>query len=112
MVLSLFVLSLGLFVVFVTDGYVGAWVGMEINILGFMCYLGVKSLTNLRVLVDYFVFQRLGSTLFLYGVVFLLQFRAQRTAIMGISLLHLGLLCKAGLFPFWVWVPAVVNSSG
>ena len=105
-------LIFGLIVMVSTDRHISAWVGMEVNILGFMCLLGIKSVLNMRVLVNYFVFQRFGSTLYLFGSIVVLHFEGLNITLLGYFLVHLGLLCKAGLFPFWVWVPSVVNSRG
>lgn len=105
-------LIFGLIVMVSTDGHISAWVGIEVNMLGFMCLLGVKSVLNMRVLVNYFVFQRFGSTLYLFGSTVVLHCEGLNITLLGYFLVHLGLLCKAGLFPFWVWVPSVVNSRG
>jgi len=112
MVLSFFTLVFGLVVMVSTDSHITAWVGIEVNMLGFMCLLGIKSTLNMRVLVNYFVFQRFGSTIYLFGSTIILHCERLRVAMLGYFLVHLGLLCKAGLFPFWVWVPSVVNSRG
>nr|ATB19123.1 NADH dehydrogenase subunit 2 [Bathymodiolus manusensis] len=112
MVLSFFTLVFGLVVMVSTDSHMTAWVGMEVNMLGFMCLLGIKSTLNMRVLVNYFVFQSFGSTMYLFGSTIILHCESLSVAMLGYFLVHLGLLCKAGLFPFWVWVPSVVNSSG
>lgn len=75
---------------------------MEVNILGFICLLGIKPVLNMRVLVNYFVFQRLGSSMFLFGSIVVLHFESLNISLLGYVFVHLGLLCKAGLFPFWV----------
>nr|WIW39744.1 NADH dehydrogenase subunit 2 [Bathymodiolus septemdierum] len=111
-VLSSSALVFGLIVMISTDSHMSAWVGMEVNMLGFMCLLGVKSVLNMRVLVNYFVFQSFGSTMYLFGSTVVLHCENLNITLLGYFLVHLGLLCKAGLFPFWVWVPSVVNSSG
>lgn len=109
-VLSFSTLVFGLIVIVSTDRHISAWVGMEVNMLGFMCLLGVKSVLNMRVLVNYFVFQRFGSTIYLFGSTIVLHCESLFITLLGYFLVHLGLLCKAGIFPFWVWVPSVVNS--
>lgn len=111
-VLSSSALIFGLIIMVSTDRHISAWVGIEVNILGFICLLGVKSVLNMRVLVNYFVFQRFGSTLYLFGSTVVLHCEGLNITLLGYFLVHLGLLCKAGLFPFWVWVPSVVNSRG
>nr|YP_009520110.1 NADH dehydrogenase subunit 2 [Bathymodiolus securiformis]ATB19141.1 NADH dehydrogenase subunit 2 [Bathymodiolus securiformis] len=111
MVLSVFTLTFGLIIMISTDSHLTAWVGMEVNMLGFMCLLGIKSVLNMRVLINYFVFQSFGSTMYLFGSSVILHCESFNIALLGYFLIHLGLLCKAGLFPFWVWVPSVVNSS-
>nr|YP_010230679.1 NADH dehydrogenase subunit 2 [Bathymodiolus brooksi]QSV10356.1 NADH dehydrogenase subunit 2 [Bathymodiolus brooksi] len=110
-VLSFSTLVFGLIVMVSTDSHMSAWVGMEVNMLGFMCLLGVKSVLNMRVLVNYFVFQSFGSTMYLFGSTIVLHCESLFITLLGYFLVHLGLLCKAGIFPFWVWVPSVVNSS-
>lgn len=95
-------LVFGLIVIISTDRHISAWVGIEVNILGFMCLLGVKSVLNMRVLVNYFVFQRFGSTMYLFGSTVVLHCENLNITLLGYFLVHLGLLCKAGLFPFWV----------
>lgn len=63
-------------------------------------------------MINYFVFQRFVSTIYLFGSSVILHCERFNIALLGYFLIHLGLLCKAGLFPFWLWVPSVVNSSG
>nr|YP_009407576.1 NADH dehydrogenase subunit 2 [Gigantidas platifrons]ASB29952.1 NADH dehydrogenase subunit 2 [Gigantidas platifrons]ASB29960.1 NADH dehydrogenase subunit 2 [Gigantidas platifrons]BAV25055.1 NADH dehydrogenase subunit 2 [Gigantidas platifrons] len=111
-VLGGFTLISGLIMMISTDSHIASWVGMEVNMLGFMCLLSVKSVLNMRVLINYFVFQSFGSTMYLFGSSVILHCESFNIALLGYFLIHLGLLCKAGLFPFWVWVPSVVNSSG
>lgn len=111
-VLRGFTLTFGLIIIVSTDSHMTAWVGIEVNMLGFICLLGIKSVLNMRVLINYFVFQRLGSTMYLFGSSVILHCERFNIALLGYFLIHLGLLCKAGLFPFWVWVPSVVNSRG
>lgn len=90
-----------------SNSWLGLWLGMEINLFGFLIIINPEGCCVAQCSVKYFVTQRVGSMLLLFG--FFLTFRISN--ILGVVLIVCSLLIKAGVFPFHRWVPDVVMSS-
>jgi len=80
-----------------------AWIGIELNLIGFLP-LAIGGLPNKKASMLYFVAQRLGSLLILFGSLVCM-------GVVGI-LTVLGLVLKLGLVPVHFWVPPVVGRLG
>nr|YP_009681512.1 NADH dehydrogenase subunit 2 [Modiolus nipponicus]QDO71919.1 NADH dehydrogenase subunit 2 [Modiolus nipponicus] len=104
----------GLVVAVSTDSKVSGWLGMEINVMGFLGVLSVRSFMSISVGLKYFIIQVLGSSLFLLGIFVLYcgEFNVSSVVCqLGGVLAEVGLFCKAGVFPFHGWVPSVVSAG-
>ena len=76
-----------------------AWIGLELNLLGFVP-LAINSNDTKKPAMFYFVVQRVGSLLLLFGGI----------SMNTVTLLAvLGLLLKIGLAPVHFWVPPVAG---
>ena len=76
-----------------------AWIGLELNLLGFVP-LAITSNDTKKPAMFYFVVQRVGSLLLLFGGI-----SGGTVALLSI----LGLLLKMGLAPVHFWVPPVAG---
>jgi len=82
-----------------TSSWPLAWMGLELNLLGFVP-LAILTLYNKKSAITYFVVQSIGSLLLLYGGV---------TATAAGLTCVLGVLLKIGLTPLHFWVPHVAR---
>nr|YP_009344603.1 NADH dehydrogenase subunit 2 [Modiolus modiolus]APU51263.1 NADH dehydrogenase subunit 2 [Modiolus modiolus] len=104
----------GILVTLSTDSKISGWLGMEINVMGFLGVLSVRGFMNISVGLKYFIIQVLGSGLFLMGVlVFYSGYFSLNHLMLQVSgwMVEMGLFCKAGIFPLHGWVPSVINSG-
>ena len=76
-----------------------AWMGLELNLLGFIPFAIIRT-ENKKPAIYYFVVQSVGSLLLLFGGI---------SVTIVISLCMFGLLLKMGLAPLHFWVPPVAG---
>nr|UVI60679.1 NADH dehydrogenase subunit 2 [Haliotis virginea] len=95
--------------------WLSIWVGLEINMMGFIPLLIYRGLTmETESSIKYFIMQALGSSMLMFGS--LLSFNIslswelyqQNTSIVGLTLVILSLFLKLGAFPFHFWLPEVM----
>nr|YP_010146839.1 NADH dehydrogenase subunit 2 [Yininemertes pratensis]QQP01068.1 NADH dehydrogenase subunit 2 [Yininemertes pratensis] len=94
--------------------WVGVWLGLEINLLGFIPLM-VQSggSQSVECAIKYFVVQALGSGFLLlgglgFGSSFCLWFLSDGGSVVSVFLLF-GLVLKLGVAPFHWWVPSVMG---
>lgn len=114
--MSLFYPAGGLFFFFIISGvsivlfssrWFMAWVGMEINLIGFIPWMMKdKRFSVGQAGVQYFVVQRIGSSLFLLGS--MVGYRDSWSLWSGV-IVFLRLMVKAGSAPFHQWFPRVLE---
>ena len=76
-----------------------AWMGLELNLLGFIPFAIIRT-ENKKPAIYYFVVQSVGSLLLLFGGM---------SVGIALSLCLFGLLLKMGLAPLHFWVPPVAG---
>uniref|UniRef100_UPI00315C8A4F NADH dehydrogenase subunit 2 n=1 Tax=Haliotis fulgens TaxID=6456 RepID=UPI00315C8A4F len=95
--------------------WLSIWVGLEINMMGFIPLLIYRGLTmETESSIKYFIMQALGSSMLMFGS--LLSFNMslswevyqQNTSAFGLTLIILSLFLKLGAFPFHFWLPEVM----
>lgn len=92
----------------------GIWLGLEINLIGFipiLVYGGITQETESG--MKYFVIQALGSGILIIGS--LVSFNTLFTweslgsgDLIGLSIVAIGIILKLGSFPFHFWLPRVM----
>nr|ACF04907.1 NADH dehydrogenase subunit 2 [Calyptraea chinensis] len=104
--------------------WLGIWVGLEINLIGFLPLMVYKkSIMESESAVKYFVVQAIGSGLLLFGS--LLSYNLSLSwdlivmnwdfvsldffCLYYMSILIMGLCLKLGIFPFHFWLPSVMG---
>nr|AXP84531.1 NADH dehydrogenase subunit 2 [Perumytilus purpuratus] len=105
--LSFVAMVFGSLVSVFSGSWVGMWLGLEINLLGFIVLMNPEGVVVIEPCIKYFVVQSLGS-----GMV-LVSFLANEAYLSNFLevFLMLGLMLKSGLAPLHFWLPSVVNSS-
>lgn len=84
----------------------GVWIGMELNLFSFIALInGVVGNRPTEPIIKYFVVQRVGSMLFIFGG---LAVKSSHISLL-LLLRAVGVFIKVGLFPFHTWVPGVVG---
>nr|YP_004564069.1 NADH dehydrogenase subunit 2 [Libelloides macaronius]CBW30519.1 NADH dehydrogenase subunit 2 [Libelloides macaronius] len=108
----LVVLMLGSIISISSNSWLGAWMGLEINLLAFIPLLtNLKNQTSTESSLKYFIVQALASTTLLFAVLLLsfntnlmFEYNTQLNIIMNSSL-----LMKMGAAPFHSWFPEVME---
>ena len=94
--------------------WLGVWVGLEINLIGFLpILLYQKTTSESESAVKYFIVQALGSGLLIFGSLFRSSISftwepSLSSSLWGILVILRGLTIKIGLFPFHFWLPSVM----
>nr|YP_010688302.1 NADH dehydrogenase subunit 2 [Layahima yangi]WBR65717.1 NADH dehydrogenase subunit 2 [Layahima yangi] len=105
-------LMLGSIISISSNSWLGAWMGLEINLLSFIPLLtNLKNLTSTESSLKYFLVQALASTTLLF-VVLLLSFNQKYSFEYHFQLniiLNSALLMKMGAAPFHSWFPEVME---
>nr|YP_009330766.1 NADH dehydrogenase subunit 2 [Bullanga florida]APD79369.1 NADH dehydrogenase subunit 2 [Bullanga florida] len=105
-------LLLGSIISVSSNSWLGAWMGLEINLLAFIPLLiNLKYLTSTEVSLKYFIVQALASTSLLFVVLLLTfnqNFLPQYNLYLNI-VLNSALLMKMGAAPFHSWFPEVME---
>nr|UFI48628.1 NADH dehydrogenase subunit 2 [Haliotis ovina] len=95
--------------------WLSIWVGLEINMMGFIPLLIYRGLTlETESSIKYFIMQALGSSMLMFGS--LLSFNLSlsweawqyQANLLGLTLIILSLFLKLGAFPFHFWLPEVM----
>nr|YP_009231995.1 NADH dehydrogenase subunit 2 [Tegula lividomaculata]AMA07356.1 NADH dehydrogenase subunit 2 [Tegula lividomaculata] len=94
--------------------WIGIWLGLEINLIGFipiLVYGGVTQETESG--MKYFVVQALGSGMLMMGslISFNLLFTWETLGssnFVGLFIIAVGMMLKLGSFPFHFWLPSVM----
>jgi len=106
---------LGTLITLSSASWLGVWLGFEVNILGFLPLLLSFSSRRIEGAVKYLLIQASGSGLLL--VRSLISWFSTGTSFLNINrttsiiVLILRLLLKIGVFPFYFWVPSVMNRT-
>nr|DBA44264.1 TPA_asm: NADH dehydrogenase subunit 2 [Peltospira delicata] len=98
--------------------WLGAWVGLEVNLIAFIPIILYRGITlETESAIKYFIFQAVGSALIMFSSLlsFGLDFvwdlsitSSSSLVFKGLFILVIGLFLKLGVFPFHVWFPSVM----
>nr|YP_009057641.1 NADH dehydrogenase subunit 2 [Myrmeleon immanis]AHY39224.1 NADH dehydrogenase subunit 2 [Myrmeleon immanis] len=108
----LIILIMGSIISISSNSWLGAWMGLEINLLSFIPLLtNLKSLTSTESSLKYFIVQALASTSLLFVILmmsFYHNFSFNYNNYLNI-ILNSALLMKMGAAPFHSWFPEVME---
>nr|UEP13598.1 NADH dehydrogenase subunit 2 [Betasyrphus serarius] len=113
-ILFIFILIMSVMITVSANSWLGAWMGLEINLLSFIPLMSDNNLMSNEASLKYFLTQALASSillfssiLFMYENNFMMQnFSTNKYMCMTILL---ALLMKSGTAPFHFWFPNVME---
>lgn len=108
MFVSFVLVILGRIVRIRSGSWLGIWLGIEVNLIGFILLINPEGICVVEPCIKYFIVQSLGSAFVLIGFI---CNESNVRVYWNYVLVWLGLLIKRGVFPFHRWVPSVVSSS-
>nr|YP_009050541.1 NADH dehydrogenase subunit 2 [Dysmicohermes ingens]AIG24330.1 NADH dehydrogenase subunit 2 [Dysmicohermes ingens] len=114
---TMFLISLisGTFIAISANSWLGAWMGLEINLLAFIPLLiNPNNLLSNEAALKYFLTQALASSILLFAVIISFFYSASISLTENYSinliLINSSLLLKMGAAPFHFWFPSVMKS--
>nr|ADV02355.1 NADH dehydrogenase subunit 2 [Lordiphosa vittata] len=113
-ILFIMIMIVGTLITVTSNSWLGAWMGLEINLLSFIPLLSDSNnnLTSTEASLKYFLTQALASTVLLFSVILLMlnnniniEINESFTSMMMMS----SLLLKSGAAPFHFWFPNMME---
>nr|WKU83760.1 NADH dehydrogenase subunit 2 [Argyra sp.] len=113
-ILFLLILILGSLITASSNSWLGAWMGLEINLMSFIPLMNdINNLKSSEASLKYFLTQAIASSILLFSVImFMLKFNMNFQFIINnnVNLMILtALLLKTGAAPFHFWFPEVME---
>nr|ARX95728.1 NADH dehydrogenase subunit 2 [Protochauliodes biconicus] len=111
----LFFLFLGTSISISSNSWLGAWMGLEINLMAFIpLMMNLNNMLMSEAALKYFLIQALASSIFLFSII-LGFLHSQDGFLIEIDslnqiLINMALFIKMGAAPFHFWFPSVMES--
>nr|YP_008758081.1 NADH dehydrogenase subunit 2 [Jellisonia amadoi]AGW80395.1 NADH dehydrogenase subunit 2 [Jellisonia amadoi] len=114
-ILFFFLLILSTFICISANSWLGAWIGLEMNLLSFIPLMNDnKNLLSNEASLKYFLTQALGSIILMFSIcinfINLNYFSMMFYSNIFLLLINSSLLLKIGAAPFHFWFPSILNS--
>nr|AKF78822.1 NADH dehydrogenase subunit 2 [Delia platura] len=104
------ILMTGTLISISANSWLGAWMGLEINLLAFIPLMSDNKLMSTEASLKYFLTQALASSVFLFAVIlFLLNSSKSNSNYFMEMIIFSSLLLKSGSAPFHFWFPNVME---
>nr|QQP00467.1 NADH dehydrogenase subunit 2 [Calliphora vicina] len=104
------ILIMGTLISISANSWLGAWMGLEINLLAFIPLMSDNKLMSTEASLKYFLTQALASSVFLFAVIlFLLNSSKTNSNYFMEMMIFSSLLLKSGSAPFHFWFPNVME---
>nr|YP_009136897.1 NADH dehydrogenase subunit 2 [Aldrichina grahami]AKE32121.1 NADH dehydrogenase subunit 2 [Aldrichina grahami] len=104
------ILIMGTLISISANSWLGAWMGLEINLLSFIPLMSDNKLMSTEASLKYFLTQALASSVFLFAVIlFLLNSSKTNSNYFMEMMIFSSLLLKSGSAPFHFWFPNVME---
>nr|YP_009178632.1 NADH dehydrogenase subunit 2 [Bactrocera arecae]ALF36400.1 NADH dehydrogenase subunit 2 [Bactrocera arecae] len=111
-IMFFFILMTGTLITISSNSWLGAWMGLEINLLSFIPLMNGNNLTSTEASLKYFLTQAMASAVLLFAIMMMylnnypvIQDSSFYNNLMIIS----SLLLKSGAAPFHFWFPNVME---
>nr|YP_009235832.1 NADH dehydrogenase subunit 2 [Bactrocera melastomatos]YP_009740433.1 NADH dehydrogenase subunit 2 [Bactrocera rubigina]AMD83687.1 NADH dehydrogenase subunit 2 [Bactrocera melastomatos]QID03086.1 NADH dehydrogenase subunit 2 [Bactrocera rubigina]WCB99087.1 NADH dehydrogenase subunit 2 [Bactrocera rubigina] len=111
-IMFFFILMTGTLITVSSNSWLGAWMGLEINLLSFIPLMNSNNLTSTEASLKYFLVQAMASAVLLFAIMMtylnnypIIQDKSSYSNLMIIS----SLLLKSGAAPFHFWFPNVME---
>nr|AMH85383.1 NADH dehydrogenase subunit 2 [Stomoxys calcitrans] len=109
-IMFLIILMMGTLISISANSWLGAWMGLEINLLAFIPLMSDNKLMSTEASLKYFLTQALASSVFLFAVIlFLLNSKSINSNYLMEMIIFSSLLLKSGSAPFHFWFPNVME---
>nr|APT41425.1 NADH dehydrogenase subunit 2 [Brumptomyia travassosi] len=115
--LFMFSLILGITITVSSNSWLGAWMGLEINLLSFIpLMIDESNIFASEASLKYFLTQAMASSLLLFSIILFLSYNFINfnlwnfNIISKMSLINMTLLIKMGSAPFHFWFPSIMNN--
>nr|AMH85474.1 NADH dehydrogenase subunit 2 [Eudasyphora canadiana] len=109
-IMFLGILMMGTLISISANSWLGAWMGLEINLLSFIPLMSDNKLMSTEASLKYFLTQALASSVFLFAVIlFLLNTSKSDSNYFMEMIIFSSLLLKSGSAPFHFWFPNVME---
>nr|AMH85396.1 NADH dehydrogenase subunit 2 [Hydrotaea sp. ACMJ-2016] len=109
-IMFLNILMMGTLISISANSWLGAWMGLEINLLAFIPLMSDNKLMSTEASLKYFLTQALASSVFLFAVIlFLLNSMKSNSNYFMEMIIFSSLLLKSGSSPFHLWFPNVME---
>nr|QIT03233.1 NADH dehydrogenase subunit 2 [Sarcophaga pterygota] len=104
------ILMMGTLISISANSWLGAWMGLEINLLSFIPLMSDNKLMSTEASLKYFLTQALASSVFLFAtILFLLNSNNIHSNFLMEMMIFSSLLLKSGSAPFHFWFPNVME---
>nr|YP_010388304.1 NADH dehydrogenase subunit 2 [Blaesoxipha lapidosa]UPO69333.1 NADH dehydrogenase subunit 2 [Blaesoxipha lapidosa] len=104
------ILMMGTLISVSANSWLGAWMGLEINLLSFIPLMSDDKLMSTEASLKYFLTQALASSVFLFAtILFLLNSSKNNSNFLMEMMIFSSLLLKSGSAPFHFWFPHVME---
>nr|YP_010730270.1 NADH dehydrogenase subunit 2 [Blepharipa zebina]WEG23111.1 NADH dehydrogenase subunit 2 [Blepharipa zebina] len=108
-ILFLMILSMSTLISVSSNSWMGAWMGLEINLLSFIPLMSDNKLMSTEASLKYFLTQALASSVFLFAIILLLLNLNKMPNIFSNMMIFSSLLLKMGAAPFHFWFPSIIE---
>nr|AFP33353.1 NADH dehydrogenase subunit 2 [Amiota sp. 3 XH-2009] len=111
-ILFMLILIMGSMITITSNSWLGAWMGLEINLLSFIPLMSDNNLMSTESSLKYFLTQALASTVLLFSIILMmLKYNMNfETNMSYISMIMMSsLLLKSGAAPFHFWFPNLME---
>nr|YP_010166712.1 NADH dehydrogenase subunit 2 [Oreodytes davisii]QRV62816.1 NADH dehydrogenase subunit 2 [Oreodytes davisii] len=108
-------LCLGTIITMSSFSWLGAWMGLEINLLSFIPLISMKNNPySSEASIKYFLIQALASSIFLFSIIMIISKSKMINELfffdkMLFMLLNSAILLKLGAAPFHFWFPEIIE---
>lgn len=116
MLLFVLVLLLSVFIIISSPSWLGAWVGLEVNLISFIPIILTRGVvTSVESCIKYFLVQAFSSLLLIISILLIMLGGVSLDWFLHLTsrrLLIVALLIKLGAAPFHFWFPSVSSGIG
>nr|UPX88447.1 NADH dehydrogenase subunit 2 [Oreodytes sanmarkii] len=108
-------LFLGTIITISSYSWLGAWMGLEINLLSFIPLISMKNNSfSSEASIKYFLIQALASSIFLFSVIMIISKSFMMTDLIIFNkilfmIMNSALMMKLGAAPFHFWFPEIIE---
>nr|YP_010693113.1 NADH dehydrogenase subunit 2 [Dacus venetatus]WCB98320.1 NADH dehydrogenase subunit 2 [Dacus venetatus] len=111
-IMFFFILMMGTMITVSSNSWLGAWMGLEINLLAFIPLMNNNNLMSTEASLKYFLTQAMASAVLLFAIMMMylnnLPFNQVSSAYNDLIITS-SLLLKSGAAPFHFWFPNVME---